>query len=128
MTHLKRRSLCKSCRACFIRDNNTQVYCHGCLSDSLYPSRKLLKDGEDGHKKCLICRRWFFPINGRSTCGEQCKKELLLDNKNRYDKNKREKEAAKEGLTWEAKQWLNIKYPLALSRSLPRFLKIGLGR
>jgi len=110
MSHLKRRSLCKSCRVCFIRDNDTQVYCHSCLSESFSQSKKRIEAWEERRKRCFICQRWFFAINGRSTCGDKCKEDLVLDNKNRYAKNKKEKEAASEGLTYEGKQWLRLKW------------------
>ncbi len=110
MNHLKRRSLCKSCRVCFIRDNDTQVYCHSCLSESLCKSKKLIKEGDENRKKCFICLRWFLPINGRSTCGEQCKKSLILENKNTISKNKREKEGDLEGLAWEGERRLRVKW------------------
>lgn len=105
MNHLKRRSLCKSCRVCFVRDNDTQVYCHSCLetANSSYKSKVSV------HKKCLICHQIFIPTYGRSTCSVHCKKELLKQNKIIYREKLEVEKAEEAGFTKEAQRWINSK-------------------
>lgn len=106
MNHLKRRSLCKSCRVCFVRDNDTQVYCHSCLEAAKSPYKE---STEKKQKSCLICLSFFIPRFGASTCSPQCKKELQSRTQSLYKKKKEEEEAKEVGLTREAQRWLNLK-------------------
>lgn len=103
MIHLKRRSLCKICLVCFIRDGETQIYCHSCLSNSLYKSPRLPEGGHKKSNKCLICAKWFFPLFGRSTCSSGCKKQLIdINQKNHRDLIAKEE----EGIIPKAQRWI----------------------
>jgi hypothetical protein len=105
VNHLKRRSLCKKCRVCFVRDNDTQVYCHSCLETA----KSSYENKEPKDKKCLVCKIRFIPTYGRSTCSSQCKKELIKKNKYLYREKLEVEKAEEAGFTKEAHRWINSK-------------------
>lgn len=106
MNHLKRRSLCKSCRVCFVRDNDTQVYCHSCLETAKSPYKAY---DEKRERKCLICKTGFIQRFGHAICSPECHQELRRQNNAKKREVKEKREAQEEGLTLEAKRWLNLK-------------------
>jgi len=91
---------------CFVRDNDTQVYCHSCLETAKSPYREFK---EKKQKKCLICPTLFIPRYGESTCSSHCKKELVNRNQSIYKEQKETEKAEDDGLTREARRWLNQK-------------------
>lgn len=118
MIHLKRRSLCKRCSVCFVRDNDTQVYCHSCLEDASFKAKKVTSEGSTRTIKCAICSVLFERYNARTTCGKLCQKELVSRNVRLNKKTLDESSADKEGLSVEALKWLKKK-PKAFPNALP---------
>jgi len=110
MNHLKRRSICKSCRVTFVRDSETQVYCFGCLQEAELVAKGFYKT-EPRKKKCLACGTMFSPMKGSSTCSSQCREQIRYANQKKWLKRKEIEKTEDDGLTEEARRWLNKKTP-----------------
>jgi len=109
MNHLKRRSICKQCHLTFVRDTETQVYCFGCLTEANYKKHGVYGKKDPKKKKCLVCNAFFTPRFGEGTCSIQCRQEATRQNQNKRRNEDLQKEAEKDGLTEEARRWLNAK-------------------
>ena len=75
--------------------------------DAHYKSKNVIADIDDRKKKCLVCNCMFISYRGKATCSDHCKKEVLNLNHRKYLKKEKEREGDKEGLTVEAKRWLD---------------------
>jgi len=73
--------------------------------DAHYKAQGVFNERTEKKRKCLICKKSFFPKDGRSTCSNACIEEVSRSNRERIQEKKEEK----DDLSTEAKRWLEKK-------------------
>lgn len=68
--YLYTRGKCPLCRAVFVRRDEIQVYCWGCLQDAkkLYVSKQKLRP----LLECKYCKDLFFSLKEKDYCSIRC--------------------------------------------------------